>query len=85
MGLEPPRDAVLALAWEAFVKRSTPIGAVVVEPWARAEPDIADLAAGPLGALVVASGRDEAGFDEVGFDELRRRIDSDTPGLVTRP
>jgi tRNA(adenine34) deaminase len=35
MELEPPWDAVLSLAREAFVNRSTPIGAVVVEPGGR--------------------------------------------------
>jgi tRNA(adenine34) deaminase len=30
--LDPPWDAVLGLAWEAFVRRSTPVGAVVVDP-----------------------------------------------------
>jgi tRNA(Arg) A34 adenosine deaminase TadA len=33
--LDPPWDAVLGLAWEAFVRRSTPIGAVVVDPLGR--------------------------------------------------
>jgi tRNA(Arg) A34 adenosine deaminase TadA len=35
MPVDPPWDAVLGLAWEAFVRRSTPIGAVVVDPLGR--------------------------------------------------
>jgi tRNA(Arg) A34 adenosine deaminase TadA len=33
--VDPPWDAVLGLAWEAFLRRTTPVGAVVVDPLGR--------------------------------------------------
>ena len=61
-----PTQSLSALLLKVHDRVHRPALPHVTEPWERTEPELAQVARGPIGELISAAGRDGLPFEELG-------------------